>query len=113
MNKLSKIDYVNRIGKYFNLLSLCRIFNETQSEHIDYNNLRVVLNLKSINRLSEDKIDKFILFIQTTVVNDIMSFPEDTKTLMIIEGIEEKIKVCIDKLFQTIKEESRNDIYTI
>ena len=64
MDKKQKILYLKKIHTYFNLTALCALYNSIESEKIDYNNLRLMINEKSSTRVKEAKIDKFIDFIQ-------------------------------------------------
>lgn len=65
MQKEAIINYLNNIKPYLNLSAVCSLYNELhKDDQIDYNNLRVVLNRQSINRLSEAKLNNFLSFLQ-------------------------------------------------
>ena len=62
----------SEITRYFNLTALCTLFNKKSAEPIDYNNLRVTINGQSLNRIRDDKLDKFISFIQNYFIYNIL-----------------------------------------
>ncbi len=72
MNKKEKILYLQKIKKYLKLNKLCELYNHTHENKIDYNNLRVVINMTSDTRLSEERLDSFIKFINDFFLTQII-----------------------------------------
>lgn len=60
MKKSEQINYLNKIRPFINLKAICEDYNKLNSNTIDYNNLRAVLNGVSKTRLSEEKLNSFI-----------------------------------------------------
>ncbi len=68
MTRLELIRYLNRVKPYMNLSALCHHYNRLHSDFsIDYNNLRVTLNNKAPYRLSTEKLQAFVDFLQTDI----------------------------------------------
>lgn len=110
MNKLEKIDFINSMAKYLNLTAVCQLYNLNHPKNkIDYNNLRVVLKKQSINRLSEDKINSFINFIQNYFVPNIFKYKyykkEERKDIL-----KQKINNSFAELNKKIMEEIDNEL---
>ena len=72
MDKKEKILYLQKIKKYLKLNKLCELYNNTHKNKIDYNNLRVMVNMTSDTRLSEERLDSFIKFINEFFLNQIV-----------------------------------------
>lgn len=71
MKKQNIIDYFNSIKDYLNLSALCNAYNEKYPNNsIDYNNLRLTLNYKATNRLSEEKLNAFYDFLTKDIFQD-------------------------------------------
>ncbi len=104
MNKIDKINYLSKIVKYINLYSVCNLYNETNSEKIDYNNLRVVINKQSLTRLSDNKLDSFINFLQNNFINDILKVNLSTEQYISKDEIIEKLKELNEEIYQKIRE---------
>lgn len=110
MNKLEKIDYLNSIVKYLNLSAICNLYNQINSENkIDYNNMRVVLKKQYLNRLSEVKIDSFIDFIHSYLIDEIFQHTYKYEEFC-RNNIRNKVKSEIKKFSDSILEVVDNEI---
>ncbi len=106
MNKQEIIEFLEKIKPYINLNSLCKAYNNTNTDQIDYNNLRMIISRKSCNRVSEVKLKKLYNFIYHYLLNDIFD-------VQIIINKDYKDKICsiIDKICIEVKKEIQTEIF--
>lgn len=98
MNKKEKILYLQKIKKYLKLNKLCELYNDTHDSKIDYNNLRVMVNMTSGTRLSEERLDSFIKFINDFFINQILLTRQDAAV-----NLEQICKIITDNTEVTCK----------
>lgn len=71
MKRNEIIAYLNEIKPFLNLKKVCEFYNNVnESLQIDYNNLRAVLNETHPTRLSDERVQRFYLFLLTDLFED-------------------------------------------
>ena len=98
MNKKEKILYLQKIKKYLKLNKLCELYNESHENKIDYNNLRVMVNMTSDTRLSEERLNSFIIFINDFFKDEIMLTKNDINI-----DLEQICRIITDDAKETCK----------
>lgn len=107
MNRADKIAYLARISPYFNLAALCRLYNETQEEPIDYNNLRTAVNDPGSTRLSDEKLTRFVGFVRGEFARTVLELPPERAASLAAERVRLLLSDHITRLCAQIEEEYR------
>jgi hypothetical protein len=110
MTKNEKIEYLKTIRKYFKLVSLCRLYNELATNKIDYNNLRETINNSSSNRISEERIDEFITFINNYFIPKILTLPQHKAQELYVKNINQDFINSVKHLCHDLEEKYKNDL---
>lgn len=109
MKKEEAINYLNKIRPFINLSAICNDYNYNNPENpIDYNNLRVVLNRKAVTRLSEDKLNSFILYlfkILYTKTFEIKSVGKEIDENEIKKVLKTRLKSAVRDILEEIENE--------
>lgn len=102
--KIEMIEYLARLKPYLNLSQLCESYNSQCEfkDKIDYNNLRNVINKTHINRLSEEKLYKFIEYNKELFFTYMFSKEEEKD--YILNKIKNQFKTEIDMIFDNVRE---------
>lgn len=109
MNKEEQIKYLNKIKPFINLKAVCDNYNQMNSNTIDYNNLRAVLNGVSKTRVSEDKLNSFISYLYHYLYTEIF----DVYDISLSEKQDRISKIICSyaqKLDNEITKELKNEI---
>lgn len=105
MDKQEIIEFLEKLKPYINLNSLCKAYNNANTDQIDYNNLRMIINRKSCNRVSEVKLKKLYNFIYQYLLNHIFEMQ------IINKDYKEKIYSIIDKAYVEVKKEIQSELF--
>ena len=107
MERAEKLAYLRRATPYFNLAALCRLYNETAGDPIDYNSLRTTINGTSEARLSDEKLTRFVAFLRGAFAREVLELPPPQEAALAARRVRLLLNDHIARLNAQIDEEYR------